>query len=108
MAAQPTPQTTPSTISDASDRQHGVEANIRTLLDVPWEQCPWPAVRNRLLAIALAGADLYAYRPAFHKAFVIWHRQSDPSVDARFSPRAWAIANGYLSAETADGQEGGA
>ena len=75
--------------------QASIEANIASIMAVPVEQMPWPAVRSKLLAIALAGGEVYAYRPAFHKCYVIWHRQEDPAVDARFTPRDWAIKYGY-------------
>ena len=99
--------TTTSAAHVAQAAQAQMERNFESLLRIPWEQCPWPEVRTRMLSLALAGADIYAYRPAHQHEYVIWHRQADPAVDARFTPRAWAIRYGYdVSEPTADGKEG--
>ncbi len=93
------------------DQQYQVEYNIKSLLAVPWEACPWPAVRLALLRIAIEGAELYAYTHGPYGdgtvEWVIWHRQARPDVEARFSPRQWAIKYGYFSAdeEEPDGDE---
>lgn len=84
-----------TTIPTPADEQASIEANIISLISIPLAQCPWPAVRSKLLRIAIEGADIYAYRPAHQREYVIWHRQADPAVDARFSPRQWAIRYGY-------------
>ena len=72
------------------------EANARSIWQIPAHQLPWPAVRAALVERALAGYDCYAYRPAHQQQWVIWDRQPDPATEARFSPRRWAIAHGYL------------
>lgn len=92
MATQPT--TTSAARAEQAQQAH-MERYFESLLRIPWEQCPWPEVRTEMLALALAGADIYAYRPAHQREYVIWHRQSDPAVDARFTPRDWAITHGY-------------
>lgn len=88
-------------ISDYDDQQFNVECNIRKLLDLPWDQCPWPAVRLRMLRLAIEGAEIYAYRPAHQAEWVIWF-PLDREDDGRMSPREWARLQGYA----VDGQEG--
>jgi hypothetical protein len=82
-------------------------SNVRSITAIPMEQCPWPEVRAALIARARSGEDIYAYRPAHQPEYVIWHRQAEPWMEARFKPRAWAIRYGYLSADeaTTDGKE---
>lgn len=81
------------------------QANARSITEIPSAQCPWPAVRAALTYRALAGHDCYAYRPAFQPDYVIWDRQPDPATEARFSPRDWAIHNGYDVGDASDGKE---
>ena len=88
-------------MSDYDDQQLNVECNIRKLLDLPWDQCPWPAVRLRMLRLAIEGAEIYAYRPTHQDKWVIWF-PLDRDREARMSPREWAILQGYAI----DGQEG--
>lgn len=83
---------------DESD-QYSIEANLKSIMEIPWEQMPWPAVRLAVLRWAIEGAEVYAYRPAHQPEYVIWHRQAQPWMEARFKPRAWAIRYGYLSAD---------
>jgi hypothetical protein len=97
------------TVQDHEDEQFNVECNIRKLLDLPWEQCPWPAVRSRMLRLAIEGAEIYAYRPAHQREWVIWFPldgDRERERDARMSPREWAILHGYavpaLPAEEAE------
>ena len=96
-----TPTSNTSSVSDFEDQQFNVECNIRKLLDLPWDQCPWPAVRLRMLRLAIEGAEIYAYRPAHQAEWVIWF-PLDREDDGRMSPREWARLQGYA----VDGQEG--
>ena len=96
-------------ISDAERQQYGIETNLLKLLALPWEQCPWPAVRLRMLRLAIEGAEIYAYRPAFSKNWVIWYPLDGENAhkDGRMSPREWAILHGYAVPEIeTTGQEG--
>ena len=93
-------------ISDAERQQYGIETNLLKLLALPWEQCPWPAVRLRMLRLAIEGAEIYAYRPTHQEEWVIWF-PLDRNREARMSPRAWALSQGYaLPDEQPDEQEG--
>ena len=95
MAAQPH-EITPEDFAQLSDdEQYERMHNAASFADVPRAQMPWEAVRLALKLRALAGHDCYAYRPAFQAEYVIWDRQPDPATEARFSPREWAIRNGY-------------
>lgn len=94
-------QPTPRLVSDAEGQQHEIERNMRDLLSLPWEQCPWPAVRLRMLRLAIEGAEIYAYRPTHQDKWVIWYPRHRGD-DGRMSPREWARLQGYA----VDGQEG--
>ena len=99
-------------ISDAERQQYGIETNLLKLLALPWEQCPWPAVRLRMLRLAIEGAEIYAYRPTHQEEWVIWFpldRNREGRQEARMSPRAWALLQGYALPNedgNEDGQEG--
>ena len=90
------------------DEQYTRMHNAASFADIPNEQMPWDSMtRSRVkldLALrALAGQDIYAYRPAHQPDYVIWDRQPDPAQEARFSPRDWARAHGYdVGSEEAD------
>ena len=96
------------TVQDHEDQQFNIECNLRKLLDLPWDQCPWPAVRLRMLRLAIEGAEIYAYRPTHQEAWVIWYPlDEDGKRDGRMSPRQWAILHGYAVPEIeTTGQEG--
>lgn len=81
--------------SNAEHEQFAIEHNLKSLIEIPWEQCPWPAVRLGLLRLAIEGAELYAYRPAHQREWVIWQRQAHPGSESRISPRQWAMRHGY-------------
>jgi len=110
MAAQPTePATTLEdewrTLSD--DEQYERMHNAASFVDIPMEQIPGDkmmrhAIKLALKLRALSGHDCYAYRPAHQREFVIWDRQPESWEDARFTPREWAIRNGFA----VDGKEG--
>src|SRR5215813_156916 len=65
-------------------------ANAATIAEIPTEQFPDLEARAELVRRALAGYDVYAYRPAFQPEWVVWVRQRDPAVEARFDPQDWA------------------
>lgn len=85
--------------SNAEHEQFAIEHNLKSLIEIPWEQCPWPAVRLRLLRVAIEGADIYAYThgpfPDGRVEWVIWHRQTEQMTDARHTPEQWARQHGY-------------
>ncbi|HEV2459222.1 MAG TPA: hypothetical protein VGS80_12760 [Ktedonobacterales bacterium] len=62
-------------------------ASIR---EIPQEQFPDAEARAELVRRALAGCDVYAYRPAFQPEYVVWVRQGRPDIEARFDPMEWA------------------
>ena len=96
------------TRQDHEDEQFNIECNLRKLLDLPWDQCPWPAVRSRMLRLAIEGAEIYAYRPAFSKNWVIWYPLDGENAhkDGRMSPREWAILHGYAVPAASTTEEG--
>lgn len=94
-----------ASLDEQSERMH----NATSFTEIPDEQMPWDKwiVRRVLLALelrALSGHDCYAYRPANQRDYVIWDRQPDPATESRFSPHAWAIKEGFFSAD--HGKEG--
>lgn len=91
-------------INAAQAQQAQTEKNISTILALPWEQCPWPSVRLALLRLAIEGAEVYAYRPAHQREWVIWQRQAHPGSESRISPRQWAMRHGYAVDDS--GKEG--
>lgn len=88
---------TPLTKEQAA--QADIEKNIASFLALPIEQCPWPSVRSKALALAHAGAPIYAYThgpfPDGRVEWVIWDDTSNRGADNRYSPREWAIKWGY-------------
>ena len=96
MAAQPTTGTT----SDAQAQQAHKERAFESLLRIPWEQCPWPEVRTKMLSLALAGATIYAYGV---NTYFLYVEEAD-GTQWHGSPRAWAVRNGY-AVEPTDGKE---
>jgi len=84
-----------ATTQDVRATAEEAQANARSIAAIPDDQCPWPGVRAALIQRALAGHDCYAYRPAHQPEYVIWDRQLEPWMEARFTPRAWAIRNGF-------------
>lgn len=82
------------------DEQYERMHNAASFVDIPMEQIPGDkmmrhAIKLALKLRALAGHDCYAYRPAHQTEFVIWDRQPDPATESRFTPREWAIRNGF-------------
>jgi hypothetical protein len=106
----PEPREYPDDAADAAmAEQDNIERNISSLIAIPWEQCPWPAVRSKLLRIAIEGAPIYAYTPFGSKEYVIYQWPAEPWMLCRFSPRDWAIKQGYDvpgPATTAESKEG--
>ena len=109
MAAQPTTDTALldewRTLSD--DEQYERMHNAASFVDIPDAQIPGDtmtrtAIKLALKLRALSGHDCYAYRPANQPNYVIWDRQPESWEDARFTPREWAIRNGFA----VDGGEG--
>lgn len=96
-------------VTPAQVEQYTIERNITSLIAIPQQQCPWPFVRHQLLQWALAGDDIYAYKPLMSRTLVIFHRQPDPMATCRFTPKEWGQRFGYLSADGVDvsDQEGG-
>lgn len=88
-----------------AERMH----NAVSFIEIPDEQLSgnvWTrrAIKLALEIRALSGYDCYAYSPAHQPEWVIWDRQEDPAIEARFSPRQWAINHGYaVDAPTAGG-----
>ncbi len=74
--------------------QARIESTLREILALPFEACPWPAVRQALLARVLSGAPMHTY--SYYSASV-WGIEDNTYPDAPWSgtPRAWAIRNGY-------------
>lgn len=64
--------------------------NARSIREIPTDQLPDDEARAELVRRALAGCDVYAYRPAFSPEYVVWARQAHPSLEARFAPAEWA------------------
>lgn len=90
------------------DEQAERMQNAASLSAIPDEQMPgnkWTRHRIKLdLELrALAGQEIYAYRPAHQPEYVIWDNSEHPGADNRYSPRAWALAHGYdVTSEEAD------
>lgn len=116
MATTQQPTTATSIVDEfarlSDDEQYERMDNAASFADIPREQCPWEEVRLALKMRALAGHDCYAYThgpfPDGRVEWVIWDRQPDPAADARFTPREWAIRNGYAvddDSEPTDGKE---
>ena len=116
MAVQPTePTATTQTLMDefaalSDDEQYERMHNAASFVDIPMEQIPGDKMMRLQIKLALklralSGHDCYAYRPANQREFVIWDRQPDPATESRFTPREWAIRNGFAVSETTDGKE---
>src|SRR5690242_16563614 len=48
---------------EAAERaeQLQLETRLKSIANISWEQCPWPAVRNELMGRILSGAPITAY-----------------------------------------------
>lgn len=88
---------TSETAAKEREKQAAVEWNLREILSIPFEACPWPAVRNALIQRVLSGVSIKVY--AFYSETVF--RLEDHTYDEPWmgSPREWAIKNGYTVEE---------
>lgn len=64
--------------------------HVKSLRAIPHDQLPDEAARRELMRRAAAGQDVYAYRPASSKHFVVWVRQPHAFLESRFVPMEWA------------------
>ncbi len=105
MAAQPTQ---PQHTNDENERtaQLAIEAHLNSVTSIPWEHCPWPAVRNTLSERILSGAPIYVY--ASYTADGVAHWLICDNTYGNYATstlRQWAIENGYNVGDTSNGKE---
>jgi hypothetical protein len=90
----------PTQPADLQTEQLRIERNLREILAIPFEYCPWPAVRQELLGRVLSGAPIKVY--AWYSC-TVWKLEDHtyPGKEQLESPREWAIRNGYALDEEA-------
>jgi len=81
--------TTMSESLDDADH-YWAEQNAQTIRGIPLDQLTDDEAWAELERRALAGQDVYAYRPAHQEEHVVWVRQPDPATESRFKPMGWA------------------
>jgi hypothetical protein len=64
--------------------------NTASIRAIPHDELPDEEARGVLIALALRGQDVYAYRLACSPTYVVWVRDPDPAVDSRWVPSEWA------------------
>jgi hypothetical protein len=68
------------------------EEHAQSICEIPAEQLPDAEARAELIRRALAGEEVYAYRPAFAPEYIVWHFRGNPAEDCRWTPVEWARA----------------
>lgn len=67
------------------------EENALSIVAIPPEQLPDEEARQELIRRAMAGQEVYAYRPAFQDQYVVWIREGAPDQEMRHDPAEWAL-----------------
>jgi hypothetical protein len=77
--------------------QWEAEQNADSIRELPLAEFPYGPARHMAVERALAGEELYAYRPAHAEHWVLWHcrRPDDAGRDCRYTPAEWAAKEGY-------------
>lgn len=75
---------------DDTARRFEAHEHAASIREIPADQFPDDEARDELIRRALAGEEVYAYRPAFGPEYVVWHYRGNPAEDCRWSPTEWA------------------
>lgn len=77
---------------DAITQARAAEAaeNAASIRAIPHDELSDDGARAALIALALRGLEVYAYRPACSLTYVLWMRPERADMDGRHIPAEWA------------------